>query len=70
MYHFIFLSGSFVVFDLKEIKTIEIMNSNPIIFLFIASIVTVILSYVSIAIGNLVRRSDFFGKVVYGKFFN
>lgn len=70
MYHFIFLSGSFVVFDLKEIKTIEIMNSNPIIFLLIASIVTVILSYVSIAIGNLVRRSDFLGKIVYGKFFN
>ena len=58
------------MFDLKEIKTIEIMNSNPIIFLLIASIVTVILSYVSIAIGNLVRRSDFLGKIVYGKFFN
>lgn len=70
MYHFFFLSGSFVMFDLKGIKTIEIMNSNPIIFLLIASIVTVILSYVSIAIGNLVRRSDSFGKVVYGKFFN
>ena len=70
MYHFFFLSGSFVVFDLKEIKTIEIMNSNPIIFLLIALVVTIILSYISISIGNLIRRSDFFGKVVYGKFIN
>ena len=70
MYHFFFLSCSFVVFDLKGIKTIEIMNSNPMIFLLIASIITIILSYVSISIGNLVRRSDFLGKVVYGKFFN
>ena len=70
MYHFFFLSGSFVVFDLTGIKNIEIMNLNPIIFLLIALVVTIILSYVSIAIGNLVRRSDFLGKIVYGKFFN
>lgn len=70
MYHFFFLSGTFAVFDLKGIATIEIINSNPIIYLLIASVITIILSYVSIAIGNLVRRSDFLGKVVYGKFFN
>lgn len=69
MYHF-FLSGTFVVIDLTGIKNIEIMNFNPIIFLLIALVVTIILSYVSIAIGNLVRRSDFLGKIVYGKFFN
>ena len=70
MYHCIFLFGTFAVFDMKGIKTIEIMNLNPIIFLLIALVVTIILSYVSIAIGNLVRRSDFLGKIVYGKFFN
>ena len=70
MYHFFFLSGTFVVIDLTGIKNIEIMNLNPIIFLLIALVVTIILSYVSIAIGNLVRRSDFLGKIVYGKFFN
>lgn len=69
MYHF-FLSGTFVVIDLTGIKNIEIINLNPIIFLLIALVVTIILSYVSIAIGNLVRRSDFLGKIVYGKFFN
>lgn len=69
MNHF-FLSGTFVVIDLTGIKNIEIMNLNPIIFLLIALVVTIILSYVSIAIGNLVRRSDFLGKIVYGKFFN
>lgn len=65
MYHF-FLSGTFVVIDLTGIKNIEIMYLNPIIFLLIALVVTIILSYVSIAIGNLVRRSDFLGKIVYG----
>ena len=70
MYHFFFLSGTFAVFDLKGTKTIEIMNTNPIIFLLIASVITIILSYVSISIGNLVRRSNFLGKVVYGKFIN
>jgi len=45
------------------------MTSNPILYLVIALVVTLFLSHVSIAIGNLVRKSDFLEKIVYGKFF-
>ena len=68
MYHFFFLSGSFVIFDLQGLKNYEMINLNPIIYLILAMLVTFFLSYVSIAIGNLVRKSDFLGKIVYGNF--
>ena len=69
MYHSFFLSGSFVIFDLQGLKNYEMINSNPIIYLILAMLVTFFLSYVSIAIGYLVRKSDFLGKNVYGIFF-
>lgn len=68
MYHSFFLSGSFVIFDLQGLKNYEMINSNPIIYLILAMLVTFFLSYVSIAIGYLVRKSDFLGKIVYGNF--
>ena len=69
MYHFFFLSGTFAIFDLRRLKSSEMINSNPIIYFIIALAVTLFLTYVSIALGNLVRKSDFLDKIVYGKFF-
>ena len=69
MYHFFFLSGTFALFDLKGLKSSEVLNSNPIIYFLIALVVNIFLSYVSIATGQLVRKSDFLGKIVYGKVF-
>lgn len=69
MYHFFFLSGIFAIFDLRRLKSSEMINSNPIIYFIIALAVTLFLTYVSIALGNLVRKSDFLDKIVYGKFF-
>lgn len=69
MYHFFFLSGTFAIFDLQGIKGNELMTANPVLYLIIALIVTLFLSYISIAIGHLVRKSNFLEKIVYGKFF-
>ncbi len=68
MYHFFFLSGTFVIFDLKALKYNELMGANPVSYLIIALFVTLFLSYASIGIGALVRKSAFFEKIVYGKF--
>ena len=67
MYHCLFLSGTFMIFDLQSLKNSEVMNSNPTIYFLIALIITIFLSYVSIAIGYLVRGSDFLRKIIYGK---
>lgn len=69
MYHFFFLSGAFAMFDLQGLENYEMMNSNPAFYLILAIIITIFLSYVSITIGNLIRKSDFLGKIVYGRFF-
>lgn len=67
MYHGSFLLGAYSCFDLKVFKQDALMHSNPMTIL-LALVITLFLTYLSIYIGVLVKKSDFLGKIVYGKF--
>ena len=68
MYHGSFLLGAYTCFDLKVLKQDALMHSNPLTYILLALIITLLLTYLSIYIGVLVKKSDFLGKIVYGKF--
>ena len=68
MYHGSFLWGAYTCFDLKVLKQDALMHSNPLTYILLALIITLLLTYLSIYIGVLVKKSDFLGKIVYGKF--
>ena len=68
MYHGSFLLGAYSCFDLKVFKQDALMQSNPITYILLALVITLFLTYLSIYIGVLVKKSDFLGKIVYGKF--
>lgn len=68
MYHGSFILGYFSCFDLTMLKQSEVIMVNPIIYIFIALLLTLVLVYISMAIGALVRKSNFLDKVIYGRF--
>lgn len=68
MYHGSFLLGAYTCFDLKVLKQDALMQSNPITYILLALVITLFLTYLSIYIGVLVKKSDFLGNIVYGKF--
>ncbi|MBQ9094387.1 MAG: acyltransferase family protein [Prevotella sp.] len=67
IYHGIFIVGTFSIFDLKFICDNEVIMSNPLSLLILATLITFFLMYISIAIGALVRKSNLLRKIVYGK---
>lgn len=67
IYHGFFILGSLQI-NLKFLKDWIVATNNHVIGLIIATVVSIILSYISIFIGKFVRTSDFFRKIVYGKF--
>lgn len=67
IYHGTFILGTFSIFNLKIVKDNEFMQANPISYLFLALLVTLLLVYVTIIIGKLVRKSQILGKIIYGK---
>ena len=52
---------------MKFIKQNEIMMANPLSYLIVAILITLFLTYASIGIGTLVRKSEILGKLIYGK---
>ncbi len=68
MYHGSFILGAFSCFNLKMLKQNEVITANPIIYIFIAFLITLVLVYISMAIGALVRKSSLLEKVIYGRF--
>ena len=68
MYHGSFLLGAYSCFDLKVLKHDALMQSNPMLYILLALVIILFLTYLSIYIGALVKKSDFLGKIVYGKF--
>lgn len=69
VYHGFFLLGTFTIFDLKVLKDCELLIANPVSYLVIAFVMTLFLTYISIAIGMLLRKSVLLEKIIYGKFF-
>lgn len=67
IYHGTFILGTFSIFNFKFVKYNELMKANPISYLLLALLITLFLVYATIAIGNLVRKSQILGKIIYGK---
>ena len=74
MYHGILIGGKYMIgfdilcFDMRWVKDCEVMMANPVAYLLLALLMTVFLTYFSMAVGDLVRKSNWLEKVVYGKF--
>lgn len=67
IYHGTLVFGAYSCFDMKFIKQNEIMMANPLSYLIIAILITLFLTYASIGIGALVRKSEILEKIIYGK---
>lgn len=68
IYHGVLIQGVYSCFDMKWVKDSEVLMANPVFYLVVALLVTLFLTYSSMAIGILVRKSSCLKKVVYGKF--
>lgn len=67
IYHGYFILGV-LQFNLLSIKDWMITTNNHIICLIIAIVISVLIAYIAILIGKLVRSSDAVRKLVYGQF--
>ena len=69
VYHGLLLLGAYSIVDMSFLKNNTIMSSNPWMILIIASLITLMLTYIAIWIGHIVRQRDFLKKIIYGQFF-
>ena len=69
VYHGMLVLGAYSIIDMSFLKDYTIMENNPWMILMIASLITLMLTYMAIWIGDIVRKSDFLTKVIYGQFF-
>lgn len=69
IYHGFFILGTLQI-NIVLLKDWTIATNNHIFCLIIATIISILLSYISICIGKFVRTSNFFRKLVYGQFWN
>lgn len=68
IYHGVLIQSFYSCFDFRFVKQTGSVMNNPITYCMIALLTTLLLAYVSMAIGVLVRKSNFLEKIVYGKF--
>lgn len=66
VYHGLLIQFLFV--EINAVRNVDYLRHSSILVLGIAVVLTLFLSYVSILIGFLIRKSDFLGKIVYGYF--
>jgi len=69
VYHGILVLGTYSIVDMSFLKDNTIMLNNPWMILIIASLITLMLTYIAIWIGYIVRKSGLLTKVIYGQFF-
>ncbi|MBQ0075449.1 MAG: acyltransferase [Prevotella sp.] len=67
IYHGFFILGTLQL-NLQYLKDWTVSTNNHVLCLIIATIVSVLLAYISIFIGKFVRTSDIVRKLVYGQF--
>lgn len=67
IYHGFFILGSLQL-NLLFLKDWTIATNNHILCLIIATAISILLAYISIFIGKIIRTSDFFRKLIYGQF--
>lgn len=66
LYHYFFIFH-FNIFNIKEFSTSLFNSDNTLIAFFISLPISIILIHISILIGNILKTSTFFRKLIYGQ---